>query len=327
MTALCDDMALKKHIELAKSVLFAEAEGIKATADLLDENFDNAVKVILATQEYLIVTGVGKSGHIGRKIAASFASTGTPSFFMHPTEASHGDLGMVRSGCTILAISNSGESRELTDVLSYCKKHDIPIIGITKNKNSTLGRFSSHVLELADTPEACSNGLAPTTSTTNTLALGDALVVATMEEKGVSRDDFGRHHPGGKLGRGLQTVEDWLLTHPHDTPIVPHDLDVENLITAISAGQVGCVAVTSSSGEFIGMVTDGDLRRAITTDFFNKTAENIMTLSPTTLSDKMLMSEVLTVFTKCRISNAFILRSNKPIGVIHIKSLLKEGYL
>lgn len=320
-------MSADKHTKLAKSVLFAEADGIKATADLIDENFGNAVETILATKEYLIVTGVGKSGHIGRKLAASFASTGTPSFFMHPTEASHGDLGMVRRGCTILAISNSGESRELTDVLSYCKKNSIPIISITKNENSTLGRFSSHILRLANTPEVCSNGLAPTTSTTNTLALGDALVVATMEEKGVSRDDFGRHHPGGKLGRGLQTVEDWLLTHPHDTPVVPHDLDIENLITAISTGQVGCVAVTNANGDFIGMVTDGDLRRAITTDFFNKTAKDIMTLQPTTLSNATLMNEVITVFTKNRISNAFILRDNKPIGVIHIKSLLKEGYL
>lgn len=317
----------KYYNDLATQVMLAEAEGIKATAALLDKNFTKAVECILATKGYLVVTGVGKSGHIGRKLAASFASTGTPSFFMHPTEASHGDLGMINKGCTLLAISNSGESRELTDVLLFCKKNLITIISITMNSESTLGRLSDYVLKLANTPEVGSNGLAPTTSTTNTLALGDALVVATMKEKGITKNDFGRHHPGGKLGRGLQNINDFLLSHPKNIPSVSCHRKMEYLITAISVGQSGCVAVTNTSGEFIGMITDGDIRRNISNDFLNKTAEDIMTRNPITLSENILMSEVITIFSKKRISNAFVIKANKAIGVVHIKSLLKEGYL
>ena len=320
-------MSSKSHIETAKDVLLAEANGIRKLADLIDHSFSEAVDRIVKASSYLIVTGVGKSGHIGRKISASFASTGTPSFFMHPTEASHGDLGMLVPSSTVLAISNSGESRELIDTLSFCKKNRVPVIAITQNPDSTLARLSSVMLQIPKVPEVCANGLAPTTSTTNTLALGDALVVAVMTEKGISRDDFGRHHPGGKLGRRLQTVSDWLITHPHDVPKIDKTTPMEDIITAISTGQNGCVAVVGPDNCLLGMITDGDLRRAMSGDFFEKIAEDIMTREPIHVTPTMLMSEVVELFSRNRISNAFIVEDGQPIGVVHTKLLLKEGYV
>lgn len=316
-----------QRLEHAGSILRAEAQGIDAMVPLLDEHFSKAIDLIVAAKSYVVVVGVGKSGHIGQKIAASFASTGTPSFFMHPTEASHGDLGMLVKGCVVLGISNSGESREMKDVLSFAKRNNVPVIGITRNPTSTLARFSEAILRLPETPEVCINGLAPTTSTTNTLAMGDALVVVTMAERGFSRDDFGLRHPGGKLGLQLQTVGDWLELHPHDIPVIAPDIEAAEVITTISEGQNGCVAVTDTKGDMIGMVTDGDLRRAMDENFFAKVASDMMTPSPVTLSKNMLMSEVIDLFSDDRLATAFIVENDKPVGVINIKSLLQEGYL
>ena len=311
----------------AKDVIAAEIFGLEALSDCLDDNLDKAVRLILETHNYLIIVGVGKSGHIGQKIAASFASTGTPSFFMHPTEASHGDLGMVSEGCTILAISNSGESRELRDVLQYAQRNKVSVIGITKYPESTLGQFSEIILRLPDTPEACPNGIAPTTSTTNTLALGDALVVATMIERGFTLEDFGKRHPGGKIGLQLQSVDEWLTAHPVNNPVIDENAPMDETITAISKGAKGCAAVIDKAGCMLGVITDGDLRRAIDTDFLEKTAAQIMTPSPLTLSRDTRISKVIEVFTEKRISNAFIVENGRPIGVIDMKTLLEEGYL
>ncbi|MBR9824344.1 MAG: KpsF/GutQ family sugar-phosphate isomerase [Alphaproteobacteria bacterium] len=310
-----------------KDVLQAEASAIEQIIPLLGEEFSTAVDLILNSGNYLVVVGVGKSGLIGQKIAASFASTGTPSFFMHPTEASHGDLGMLARGCVVLAISNSGESREMRDVLSYARRNEIPVIGITRNVSSTLGRFSEVVLRLPNVPEVCINGMAPTTSTTNTLALGDALVVATMAERNFSREDFAHRHPGGKLGLQLQTLTDWMSLHPHEPPLVRETDDMQSLVMTISDGQNGCAAVVDEDGRMIGMITDGDLRRAMDESFMSKTVADVMVESPYMLNETMLMSEVVKLFTENRISNAFIVRDGKPVGVVHIKSLLLEGYV
>jgi len=318
---------MKQSLNYAKSVISAEISGLKALHDGLDENFGHAVDLILSAENYLIVVGVGKSGHVGQKIAASFASTGTPSFFMHPTEASHGDLGMVSKGCVILAISNSGESRELRDVLHYAKRNKVPVIGMTKQANSTLGRFSNIVLQLPDSPEACPNGIAPTTSTTNTLALGDALVVSVMTEQGFTIEDFGKRHPGGKIGLQLQTVKEWLDTHVISNPVVNKDAPMDETITIISKGTKGCAAVVGKTGKMLGVITDGDLRRAIDAEFLSKTASEIMTPSPLTLSLTTRISKVIDIFTEKRISNAFVVRDGKPLGVIDMKTLLEEGYL
>lgn len=321
---------MAKTIQIAKDVISAEIAGLEALKACIDSNFTEAVDLILNAANYLIVVGVGKSGHIGQKIAASFASTGTPSFFMHPTEASHGDLGMVSEGSVILAISNSGESRELRDVLLYAERNTIPVIGITKNASSTLGQYSQIVLRIpdaSDAPEACPNGIAPTTSTTNTLALGDALVVATMTERGFTLEDFGKRHPGGKIGLRLQSVREWLLTHSENVPTVSVDTKMDETISVISKGAKGCAAVLDDAGKMLGMITDGDLRRALDSNFSQKTALEIMTPSPRAISPDMLMRDVIELFTQHRISNGFIIEDGRPLGVIDMKSLLAEGYL
>lgn len=318
---------MDKFIKQAQDVVSLEVKGLEALKACLDDNFSAAVKLILEAKNYLIVVGVGKSGHIGQKIAASFASTGTPSFFMHPTEASHGDLGMVSKGCVILAISNSGESRELRDVLQYAQRNDVPVIGITKQPSSTLGSHSQIVLKLPEAAEACPNGLAPTTSSTNTLALGDALVVTTMRERGFTLEDFGKRHPGGKIGLQLQTVREWLDTHPVNIPVVNKEADMNETIMVISKGARGCAAVIDDDGDMLGIITDGDLRRAIDDKFSGKTAVQIMTKSPLSLTPSMRMREVIDLFTQNRISNGFVVEDGKPIGVIDMKSLLEEGYL
>jgi arabinose-5-phosphate isomerase len=322
---LSDKVAAR--LKLAIEVLRGESAAIEEVISLLDSDFSNAVDLIVQSTRHLIVVGVGKSGLIGQKIAASFASTGTPAFFVHPTEASHGDLGMLAPGCVILAISNSGESRELRDVLSFARRTDLPVIGITRSPRSTLGRFSRVVLTLPPSPEVCINGMAPTTSTTNTLALGDALVVATMAERKFTREDFAYRHPGGKLGLQLQTLADWLSLHPEDTPTITADRDMAELVAAISDGRNGCVAVVDEDGRMQGMVTDGDLRRAMDETFMQKRVRDVMVPAPIVLHDAMLMSEVVKLLAGKRISNAFVVRDGVPIGVVHIKTLLVDGYV
>ena len=246
---------------------------------------------------------------------------------MHPTEASHGDLGMVTADNAVLAISNSGQSAEMTDVLHYCRKTGVPVIAITRNPDSALGKASDVVLRLPDAGEACLNGLAPTTSTTNTLVLGDALVVATMARKGITKTDFGRHHPGGKLGRGLHTVRDWMSLSPEEPPVTSADAAMEDVILAMSEGQNGCVAVLDDAGDFAGMITDGDLRRAMGPTLFERKAIDIATRNPITLNEEMLMSEVVDLLSRNRIATAFIVRETKPIGVVNTKTLMTQGYI
>ncbi len=317
---------MTNSLSYGRKVIDTEILGLTALSKALNETFTKAVKAILSAQDYLIVVGVGKSGHIGQKIAASFASTGTPSFFMHPTEASHGDLGMVTEKSVILAISNSGESQELRDVLQYARRNSIAVISITKNTQSTLAKFSQVVLRLPESAEACPNGIAPTTSTTNTLALGDALVVATMIERGFTLEDFARRHPGGKIGLRLQTAEDWLSMRPENIPAVNLNSPMDETISAISKGAQGCAAVIVED-KMVGIITDGDLRRAMDAHFFKKTAKDIMTTTPLTLDKSMWISQVIEIFTQSRISNAFVVEDGRPLGVIDMKSLLEGGYL
>ena len=246
---------------------------------------------------------------------------------MHPTEASHGDLGMISEGCTILALSNSGESRELRAVTAYAAKLGAPIIAITANANSSLGKAASTVLTLPSVKEACPNGLAPTTSTTNTLALGDALMVAVMQARGFTQEDFGQRHPGGKLGLRLQSVADWMAANKADVPAVNADTRMKEIVMAVSGGGKGCVAVTDENGLMIGMITDGDLRRAMDADFLSRRASDVMTPSPTTLAPDMKMGDVAELFAETRIGNAFVVIDGKPAALIDLKSLLEDGYV
>ena len=314
--------------EFAKGVVLKERDGLTALAASIDTKyFQHAIDIIEKTNGYVIVVGVGKSGHIGQKIAASFASTGTPAFFLHPTEASHGDLGMITDGCALLALSNSGESRELSDVLNYAKKESVPIIAITSRPYSSLAKAADVGLILPVVEEACPNGLAPTTSTTNTLALGDALVVSAMKTRGFTSEDFGRRHPGGKLGLQLQTVQDWMERNETTNPLIHADASMQETILAITEGGYGCVGIKGDNGALIGIVTDGDLRRAMTSDFFEKTAKDIMTASPFSVSIDQTMGDVISTFTERRIANAFVTQNDKPLALIDLKSLLAAGYV
>jgi arabinose-5-phosphate isomerase len=315
------------RIDCAKEVIRAEQAGLTALIDTIDDNFSKSVDLILKTKGYLIVVGVGKSGHIGQKIAYSFASTGTPSFFMHPAEASHGDLGMVSSEATLLIFSSSGESRELRDVINYAGKTGVNIIGVTKNPNSTLGKSATLVLRLPSTPEACPNGLAPTTSTTNSLALADALMVTVMTERGFTREDFGQRHPGGKLGLQLQTVDQWLSLRPRPTPKILYSRPMRDVIVAITENRMGCVAVVDETDRLIGLITDGDLRRALTADIFSKAPTDIMSANPISLTRDMTIRGVVDLFADKRISNAFVVEDGKSIGLVDMKTLLEEGYI
>lgn len=315
------------RIECAKEVIRSEQAGLVALIETIDEAFSKSVELILKTKGYLIVVGVGKSGHIGQKIAASFASTGTPAFFMHPTEASHGDLGMVSPDATLLIFSSSGESRELRDVINYAGKTGVNIIGVTKNPNSTLGKSATLVLRLPSTPEACPNGLAPTTSTTNSLALADALMVSVMTERGFTREEFGQRHPGGKLGLQLQTVDEWLAIRPRITPKILYSRPMSDVIVAITENRMGCVAVVDDNDLLMGLITDGDLRRALTVDIFSQKPADIMTTNPISLTRDMTIRRVVDLFADKRISNAFVVEDGKSIGLIDMKTLLEEGYI
>lgn len=313
-------------IETAQSVIRTEAKALSSLANSLDISFTKAVETILKSPSYVIVVGIGKSGHIGRKISASLASTGTPSFFLHPSEAAHGDLGMITKDAVILALSRSGESAEVNIVADYATEHGNPIIAITGEVSSRLAKKSDIALILPDMAEACPNQLAPTTSTTGTLALGDALCVSVMTARGFSSEDFGRRHPAGKLGFGLKRVSQYLLENDATLPLVEKNSLMSDVILAMTSGGKGCVAVLED-GKICGIVTDGDLRRAMSPDIMSKTAADIMTPSPFTLSPDMRIKDVLSAFSDRKIGNAFVVENDEVIGLIDLKTLLSTGYV
>ena len=294
-------MTRESDIDIARNVIRIEREALEQLEAGLDTAIEKAADLIMATDRHIIVAGVGKSGHIGQKIAASLASTGTPSFFLHPTEASHGDLGMIVPGSVVIAISYSGESRELVDLIRYCRTNSVPLIGMSRAAESTLGRGSDVLLTLPTVAEACPNGLAPTSSTTMALALGDALTIVLMARRGFSREEFGFRHPGGKLGRSLQTAGDYVAGRTDDIPSVSETAAVEDVILAISEGML--------AGKLTG------------------NAAAIMTPSPRTISLDERMSAVIKRLTEHRISNAFVVQDGRPVGIVDMKDLLAEGYV
>ncbi len=321
-------MSASSDLSLARSVIRIERDALDKLEASLGTTLLEAVELILSTDRHVVVAGVGKSGHIGQKIAASLASTGTPAFFIHPTEASHGDLGMLVPGSVVIAISYSGESRELVDLLRYCKGNDIPVIAMTRARDSTLGRFADVLLEMPTVPEACPNGLAPTSSTTMALALGDALTIVLMARRGFSREDFGFRHPGGKLGRSLQTAGDYVRERKDPLPLIEAGASFEAVVYTVSEGRKGCAGVVDGTGALIGMVTDGDLRRAMLAGKTGAPARDIMTKSPRTIDPEERMQIVIKQLSENRISNAFVLgETGEPLGLVDMKDLLAEGYL
>ena len=288
------------------------------------ENLTKTLDFMQNSKGRIIITGMGKSGHIGRKIAASLASTGTPSCVVHPAEASHGDLGMITEDDVVVAISNSGESRELIDILNYCKRFGIKLIAVTKNAESSLGKAGDVVLELPNNGEACPLGLAPTSSTTATLVLGDILTVGMIERKGFSKEDFNDRHPGGKLGSILKRVSDLMHTG-QEMPILDENSNMQAVLLEMTSKRLGCVGFINQTGDLTGILTDGDLRRCLSSKILEEKAIDLMTRNPKTVSPNAMTAEALKIMHDKKITNLFVLEGKKPVGVIHIHDLLNNG--
>ncbi len=310
-------------IETARRVLGIEARALDQLSNELPVDFEAALSAILDCRGRVIVSGVGKSGHIGNKIAATLASTGTPASFVHATEASHGDLGMVTAADFCLLISNSGETAELRDIVAHTRRFSIPMAAISSNPESTLMQAADFKLILPKAPEACHIGMAPTTSTTLTLALGDALAVALMERRNFRPDDFRVFHPGGKLGAQMATIGQLMHTGD-DVPIVAHDVPMQDVLITMTSKGFGTAAVCEN-GRLIGVVSDGDLRRHMH-HLMQKTAGEIATLNPITVTKKQFAAEALNIMNSRKISVLVVVDdAHHPVGVVHIHDLLRAG--
>ena len=316
-------------ITRAAEVLRNESNGILALIDRLDENFARAVELLRDCSGRVVVTGVGKSGHIGAKIAATLASTGTPAFFLHSGEALHGDLGMVMSGDVIVAVSNSGETDEILKLLPHFNSHQLKLIVITGNPESTLARAGAAVLNVRIKEEACPLGLAPTTSTTAALAMGDALAVVLLQEKGFQQADFAMRHPGGILGRRLFLRVADLMFQGEQLPLVREETLVKEALFEITSKRLGVTGVADSAGRLVGVITDGDLRRNLERhgQILHLMAKDIMTRSPKTILADALATEAMSVMERYTITSLFVIDngSRKPLGVVHLHDLVKAG--
>ena len=308
----------------AKRVLALEAAGIEALADSLDDSFSRALDLMAKMTDRVIVTGMGKSGHVANKIASTLASTGTPAVFVHPAEASHGDLGMITDDDVVIALSNSGETSELADLVTYTRRFKIPLIAITGRANSTLAQAADVALVLPNIPEACPMGLAPTTSTTVMLALGDALAVATLERKGFSADDFRLLHPGGKLGRLLLRVSS--LMHAGDeVPLLGSDRSMADALLMMTSKSFGCVGIVGDDGFLKGIIPDRDLRRHMSGDLLALKTKAVMTANPLSVRPETLASEALGFMNSRNITTLFVVDQRRPVGIIHIHDCLRAG--
>ncbi|WP_213284826.1 SIS domain-containing protein [Bradyrhizobium sp. sGM-13] len=315
-------------ITSALKTLEAEAEGVRALAAALAADlgsaFGEAVELILNTSGRLIVTGLGKSGHIGRKISATFASTGTPAFFVHAAEASHGDLGMITDRDVILALSWSGEQQEMKNLINYASRFKIPLIVMTANERSTLGRAADIVLALPRAREACPHDLAPTTSSLMLLSLGDALAIALLQSRGFTPVDFSVLHPGGKLGAMLKHARD-LMHIGHAMPLKPLGTNMAEALIEMSSKGFGCIGIVDSCGDIVGIITDGDLRRHMRPDLTNARVEDVMTKNPKTVTADCLAGEMLQMLNASKITAVYVTDAAKPVGIVHIHDLLRIG--
>ena len=320
--------AAEKSVLSALNTLSAGRAGLEALSEAigngLGEPFTRTIDVIREIRGRVIVTGVGKSGHIGSKIAATLASTGTPAFFVHPAEANHGDLGMIARDDAILALSWSGETQELGGILRYSRRFEIPLIAIPSGAESTLARESDIVIALPKAEEACPHGLAPTTSTLMQLALGDALAVALLESRGFSASDFKTFHPGGKLGASLTHVGE--IMHGGDAiPLVALGTGMPQAVHLLSEKRFGCVGVVDDQGNLVGIFTDGDLARNIERDISGYTVDDIMTRSPKTVTEQTLAATAMDLLNRHNISALIVVEGKKPVGIVHFHDLLRIG--
>ena len=316
-----------RTLGLERAGIAALEAALAASSGGLAAQFDAAVALITRATGRVIVTGMGKSGHVGRKIAATLASTGTPAYFVHPGEASHGDLGMIQSGDAILALSWSGETAELADIITYSRRFAIPLVSITSNADSSLGREADVCLCLPKSEEACPNGLAPTTSTTMQLAMGDALAVALLESRGFTAQDFRRFHPGGKLGARLSFVRD-VMHKGEEIPLVPVGSSMETAVFEMTGKRFGCVGVTDTTGKLAGIITDGDLRRHMKTnkDLLAERVETVMTATPMTIAPESMAAEALALLNETKRSVVLVVDgARRPVGIVHLHDLYHIG--
>jgi arabinose-5-phosphate isomerase len=319
---------LSVHLASAFRTLETESDGLAALAAAMANGlgapFTAAVETIRAARGRVIVTGMGKSGHVARKIAATLASTGTPAFFVHAADASHGDLGMITSDDVMLALSWSGETEELKDLINYSRRFRIALIAVTVNLESTLGKAADIVLVLPSAREACPHNLAPTTSSLMQLALGDALAIALLESRGFTAVDFGIFHPRGQLGAALKFVRD--VMHPGDAvPLIARGVPMSEAIVEMSAKGFGCVAVIEATGKLAGVITDGDLRRHMRANLLQAVVDDVMTASPKTVRPDQLASEALQILNASKITALLVVEADRPIGIVHFHDLLRAG--
>ncbi len=315
-------------ISSAKRTLEIECQGLRALEDALSdglsESFAQAVRLIRGAEGRLIVSGIGKSGHVAQKVAATLASTGTPSFFVHTSEASHGDLGMITHNDVVLAFSWSGETPEFSNLITYAGRFAVPLISITSRADSTLANAAQVVLALPQSKEACPLGLAPTTSTVMQLALGDCLAIALLESRGFSAKDFKALHPGGQLGASLKFVSD-IMHSGSELPLTGGDTPMGEALVIMTEKSLGCLGITDEDGHLIGIVTDGDLRRHMGPDLLSVRTGDIMTPDPKTVTPDLLASAALEVINSLSITALFVVEDGKPVGLIHVHDLLRTG--
>lgn len=314
-------------IAAARRVLEIESGALSDVSKALDQSFFQAIELLNATQGRIVVTGMGKSGHVGNKIAATLSSTGTPALFVHPAEASHGDLGMIVSGDVVLAISNSGNTSELSDLLIYCKRFSIPVVAITGQSDSVLGETADLTLILPGLTEACPMGLAPTTSTTAIMALGDAIAVALFERRAFTPDEFQVFHPGGSLGAKLLRVAD-LMHIKDELPLIGRETKISEAILTMTSKRFGCAGIVDEAGKLVGIITDGDLRRNMASDLLQRSAGDVMTENPLTIPPQALAVEALALMNGRdgrAITALFAVENGTVEGILHIHDCLRAG--
>ena len=322
------DARFEQILDSAKRTLDLESHGLSALAaalgDSLAHEFAQAISILANATGRVIVTGMGKSGHVGQKVAATLASTGTPAYFVHPSEASHGDLGMITKQDVVLAFSWSGETVELTNLINYSRRYAVPLIAVTSRADSTLAKASEVTLNLPRAQEACPHGLAPTTSTMMQLALGDCLAIALLESRGFTASDFKILHPGGQLGANLKFVSD--IMHQGDAvPLVGESVAMSDALVIMTEKSLGCLGITGADGRLVGVITDGDLRRHMGSGMLEATTAEIMTRDPKVVAPDTLASAALEVINTSNITALFVAEDGKPVGIVHIHDLLRAG--
>ena len=318
------DVSTTDDLSRAKRVLQIEADGLQALSASLDDPFVTAMDILESIDGRVVVTGMGKSGHVARKISSTLASTGIPSFFVHPGEASHGDLGMIDKSDAVIAFSNSGETPEMSDLIAYTRRFKIPLIAITSSTGSTISEQADVALILPQAEEACPMGLTPTTSTTMAMALGDTIAVVLMKRLGFTAEDFKLRHPGGQLGKRLLMVSDIMHTG-EAVPLISGDEPMSNVIPEMTGKSFGCIAIVDKTKKIRGIITDGDLRRHMSNQILDRCAEEVMTPNPKLIRPSALASEAVQVMNDAKITNLFVVDDENVVGIIHIHDCLRAG--